>query len=465
MSLKAPRGFFSELELKQIPKNQRLIEVGGLRGVSTENNNKIRIRWYYQFRSPVSKKLREISCGIYPDNTMSSIRRLRDSYRLIIAQGIDPIEDKRLKTNYKVEQSKLEVENSRILTIEARKRVLAEKEKERLAQEAKLSVNQLFEEWVKYGVRRKDGNKEIIRVFNKDVLPKLGKKTISEVTENNIRKLLENIISRGANRIAVQVHSLLNQMFMWAEKRKPWRRLLSDGNPVVLVEVDKLLPSDYDLNNIRDRVLSGDEIKELRDKFAELEISYLNSSNRRENIRPIQSTLQCAVWICLSTLCRIGALTKARWQEIDFEKRTWFIPAVNDKGGGKTNLDNTVYLSDFALEWFQNLYEITGNTQWCFPATNHDGALDAKTIGKQISDRQIMFSQRQQQFKSRTHNDTLVLSGGINGKWTMHDLRRTGSTMMQELGIEIVVINLCQSHIVLDKVNRHYLHGKLETDK
>ena len=383
----------------------------------------------------------------------------------LTAEGIDPIEDKRLKATYLAEKSQLEIENSRLSAIQVRKKIQTEKEAERLAKEAALCVNQLFDEWVKYGVRRKDGNKEIKRVFAKDVLPKIGKRILSNVSEKDIRKLVEDIITRGANRIAVQVHSLLIQMFTWAEKRKPWRGLLSDGNPVILVEIDKILPPEYDINNIRDRVLSHNEIRELHLKFAELEQGFATAENRRESIRPMQPTLQCAVWICISTLCRIGALTKARWQEVDFEKRTWFIPAVNDKGGGKTNQDNTVYLSDFALEWFQNLYELTGNTTWCFPAANHDGNLDAKTIGKQISDRQIMFSRRQQQFKSRSHNDILVLSDGMNGKWTMHDLRRTGATMMQELGIDLVIINLCQSHTVLSKVDRHYLHGKLVIDK
>jgi integrase len=40
--------------------------------------------------------------------------------------------------------------------------------------------------------------------------------------------------------------------------------------------------------------------------------------------------------------------------------------------------------------------------------------------------------------------DALVLEGG---HWTAHDLRRTTSTMMSQLGISSDVINECENHI------------------
>jgi len=59
----------------------------------------------------------------------------------------------------------------------------------------------------------------------------------------------------------VEVHRNIKQMFRWAEKRQPWRRLLIDGNPAELFEIAKVVDPEYDLSNIRSRVLNGDEIR------------------------------------------------------------------------------------------------------------------------------------------------------------------------------------------------------------
>ena len=49
------------------------------------------------------------------------------------------------------------------------------------------------------------------------------------------------LVGRGVNRTAVEVHRNIKQMFRWAEKRQPWRRLLQDGNPAELVEIEKVV--------------------------------------------------------------------------------------------------------------------------------------------------------------------------------------------------------------------------------
>lgn len=55
-----------------------------------------------------------------------------------------------------------------------------------------------------------------------------------------------------------------------------------------------------------------------------------------------------------------------------------------------------------------------------------------------------------------------MLSKDTKGEWTPHDLRRTGATMMQELG----VIDRCQNHLLGgSKVRRHYLHHDYAKEK
>jgi integrase len=171
----------------------------------------------------------------------------------------------------------------------------------------------------------------------------------------------------------------------------------------------------------------------------------------------------------LSTLCRVGEMCMARWEHVDLQSGRWFIPKKNVK---KKVSSFDVFLSPFALEQFRLLYEVSGDTEWCYPARNKkNGHVGVKSISKQVGDRQTMFKKSRggaprQPMKHRPHNNGLVLAGGINGAWTPHDLRRTGATMMQALGVRLDTIDRCQNHVLKgSKVRRHYLHHDYAAEK
>ena len=68
--------------------------------------------------------------------------------------------------------------------------------------------------------------------------------------------------------------------------------------------------------------------------------------------------------------------------------------------------------------------------------------------------------------KCRRSDNALVLAGGKNGAWTRHDLRRTGATMMQALGISLELIDQCQNHVLPgSKVRRSYMHHDYADEK
>ena len=350
------------------------------------------------------------------------------------------------------------------------RRLAAEKaaeEARRMQQQTEnLTVADLFTVWLKDGVRRKDGNAELRRSFGKDVLPEIGHLRVKEVTEHDLRALLRKMVERGVNRLAVLACADITQMFLWAEKRQPWRRLLAEGNPVQLIEIEKIVSPDYDIRNERDRRLSDDEIRELHRILKTMREEYENAPNKRKAVRPLEPATEKALWIMLSTLCRVGELSQARWKHVDFDKAEWFIPAENTKGEvGKQNA-LTVFLSPFVLRMFRELHALTGESPWCFPATfKEDAHISEKSTSKQIGDRQVMFKKDRngkprKPMKNRSKaGNALVLSNGENGEWTPHDLRRTGATMMQKLKISNNVVDRCQNHVLPgSKTRRHYQH-------
>jgi hypothetical protein len=72
-----------------------------------------------------------------------------------------------------------------------------------MAERDNLTFGDLFDVWLTDGVRRKDGNAELQRSFNADVMPKLSACRISDLTEHELLAVLRAVVSRGANRIAV----------------------------------------------------------------------------------------------------------------------------------------------------------------------------------------------------------------------------------------------------------------------
>ena len=410
----------------------------GVRGVT--------VQFRYEFKQDGLK--RDQSLGSWPKKSLAQIRAERDEVKATAAKGINPTAARKA--------AKIEAQAAIAVTIA---------EAERRAAENK-TVADLFDEWLRDGVSRQDGNAELRRSFKKDVLPLIGKKPLRNLTEKDLLTVLRSVKARGLNRTVVIRSKDIGQMLRWGEKRKPWRTLMADGNPADLIDVSKLLDHDYEEQ--RYRLLSPDELRELQNSFKRLECDYeaLPAGQKYSGIRPVNLRVQCAVWICLSTLCRIGELLKSEWRHVDMDKGTWFIPAEATKGHKGKRQDHHIFLSAFALEQFKRLHKETSQTPFCFPSKDGNNHVDTKTVSKLVGDRQCSFKSRSKPLAGRHHDDSLVLSKGTKGEWTPHDLRRTGATMMQELGVTLDIIDRCQNHLLGgSKVRRHYLHHDYAKEK
>jgi integrase len=435
-------------ELESLGANdagRTLREEGGLSGKVHLKKKGITVTFHYQFRW--EGKFTDISCGTWPGTPLPEIRKTRNTARDLVATGVNPNDHKRAEK------------------VRAHAEVKAQLIAAETLKTKELTLGDLAEEWLLNGVARKDGNAELRRRFTKDLFPQLKSKTLSAVNEHDLRSVVRTVFDRGANRQAIGLFADITQMFAWAEKRQPWRALLIEGNPTNLIEINKLIPADYEEE--RSRLLSPDEILELHNRFRQMTLDYnaLPAGQKYDGIRPLKKETQLALWISLGTLCRIGELLQAEWKNVDLESHTWFIPSGNVKGTRRRKQDHHVFLSPFALHFFQELKTLTGHSQWCFPDKQNHGHVDSKVVSKQVGDRQSRFKNRKA-LSRRRHDDTLILANGQNGDWTPHDLRRTGATMMQALGVSLDVIDRCQNHVLAgSRVRRHYLHHNYAKEK
>lgn len=379
-------------------------EEGGLRYEVRANQSGVTVAFTYRYR--FGGKIRELRLGVFPHMTLPEIRKARDNAYELVKQGKDPALEKKLeKESNKQAQQALDT-------------ALAEKA-------ARLTVKELFDKWHKAEVsKRKDGGAEVKRAFEKDVLPRIGAMAAEDVTRKHIVAVLDGVLDRGANRMANQQLSSLRQMFGYGYARE-----IVENDPT-----HRLRKADIGGKEVeRDRVLSEAEIHELHKTLPNAKLG---------------KSSEIAIWIALSTCCRIGELLRAKWSDIDLKAGEWIIPEDNSKNAKA----HTVYLSAFAKKHFQTLQALNASAVWVYPNREDKDHVCVKTVTKQIGDRQRAADQKPLAHRAKT-TEELVLTGG---KWTPHDLRRTGATLMASLGVNPDVIERCLNHTEENKIKRIY---------
>jgi integrase len=388
-------------------ESEQLIKDGGglfVRIRPIANGGGVSFRLAYRFEGKL--KWADLKAKMLVD-----ARAERDIYKALLKDKLDP---------------KLEIKLQ-----EERQRKKQLEEQEALAKlKARVTVRDLFTRWCEIALVDRRDTKEITRMFEKDVLPVIGDLFVEEVRKSHITQITDALLLRGVKRMAKMILALMRQMFRFAVDRD-----IIEFDPTASIRKAKIGGKDVE----RDRTLSELEIRALARQLPDANL--------------LKST-ECAIWIGLSTLCRIGELSKAKFSDLDFNAKTWTIPESNSKNGRA----HTIYLSDFALQQFKTLKTIASSDTWIFPNRDNSSHVCDKSITKQIGGRQS-----EEIFSNRSKNNlALVLTGG---KWTPHDLRRTGATIMGNLKIAPDVIEKCLNHTDENKVKRIYQRHELKAEQ
>lgn len=380
--------------------------------------------WFYRYTmGGVAKKMQ---LGVFPSLSLAEARAIAGEMTGKRRQGIDPI---------------IEIEENEAVA----KAEDAATAKAMAAEAARLTVKDLFGRWQRHDLKaRKDSGAEVRRSFEKDILPVLGDIAAEDVKRSAIAACLDAVVERGAPIIARNLLGDLRQMFGFAIKRE-----YVENDPTSHLKRD-----DFGRKIERDRVLDNTEIKMLPKMLAEADL---------------QEASIAAVWIMLSTCCRVGELSQARWEHVNLEAGTWWMPPANTKN----SKEHTVFLSDFARTHFQTLLRlvedaradetcstIAATSPWVLPSSRHEGHVCLKSLAKQIGDRQ---RGDKSPMKNRAKmTQALELP---RGKWTPHDLRRTGATLMGTLGVRPDVIEKCLNHVEQNRLVRIYQRQTLQAEQ
>lgn len=358
-------------------------------------------------------------------DSLPEVRAQAGRFNTWLDIGIKQTDGTFLKTSPK---HKLEADEAQAKADQEAKRIRLERE--RLEAESRLTVRQLFDRWERLGLTERKNVKEIRRMFEKDVLPQIGHLLVEDIRKAHIVQIINDVQARGVKRMVKLMLSQMRQMFRFAVDQD-----IIENDPTASIRKDKIGGRD----TVRDRVLSEIEIKALYELLPKSGLSRY---------------AQAAVLIMLATCCRVGELLTAEWSHLDLEAGTWTIPPENAKNGKK----HTVHLSAFAASQFRVVEALQQSERWIFPNTIGTGSVCNKTLAKQVGDRQQALRDRPAMSNRSKQTDGLVLSGG---KWTPHDLRRTGATLMGMLNVRPDVIEKCLNHIEQNKIVRVYQHQTL----
>ena len=239
--------------------------------------------------------------------------------------------------------------------------------------------------------------KNLRRWLDKEIYPVLGDKSLRDITAADVQAIVFRKRDNGSPASAGAIRNLLKRIFDYAIVCN-----VALTNPALATPmrfITKARP--------RTRALFPDEIK------AYLQTLY------RSNIR---RQFKLALHIILLTLIRKSELLFAKWSDVDFAAGEWRIPQENVKIGPP----HIVYMSRQVAEMFHELQALAGGSEWALPSR----------------------SSLARPFAKNALNQALQgVNFGIE-PFTIHDLRRTASTRLHELGYPSDVIEKALNHTI-----------------
>jgi integrase len=265
-----------------------------------------------------------------------------------------------------------------------------------------LSFGEFGERWFTQA-RMADSTRAMRRsIYERDILPKLRNRLMTEINADDLRALCGKVKDRGAPATAVHVRDIVKLIFGFA---------ILHGEKVAN-PADEVGPASIATFVPRDRSLAPAEIRILLRQLEHV---------------PTLPTIRLGVKLILLTMVRKSELQDATWDEVDFENAVWTIPAARMKKAKAHN----VYLADQAVDIMVALRTCAGNSRYLLPSRYDADAPMSRATFNRVTASVI----------ERARKERLPLE-----PFTVHDLRRTGSTLLNEVGFNSDWIEKCLAH-------------------
>ena len=284
---------------------------------------------------------------------------------------------------------------------EGRSPAIEKQRDKRRIKEAK-SFGQFGEKWLT-AAPMADSTRAMRRtIYERELLPVWRNRLLTEITPDDLRAHCGKIVDRSAPATAIHVRDIVKQIYGFAILHGE-----KVGNPA-----DEVGPASIATFVPRDRSLSPSEIRVMLKQL--------------EHIATLP-TIRLGMKLYLLTMVRKSELQDAVWDEVDFENSVWTIP----KERMKRSKAHNVYLSRQTLDIMIALKTCAGNSRYLLPSRYDADAPMSRATFNRVTYAVV----------ERAKAEGLPLE-----PFTVHDLRRTGSTLLNELGFNSDWIEKCLAH-------------------
>ncbi len=293
--------------------------------------------WRFKYTHNGKPKL--ISFGHYPIVSLSRAREKRDAARELLADGIDPKEQK-----------------NKIASVEKHDQEVKENT---LAKVAMQWFRVVSTEWTEGHART------VLSRIQRDILPPLGSKLISDITTRDILDALRIVESRQAFETAHRIKTIIGQIFTFA--------LISNipevnSNPAAGLNRVLKKPQKKNMAAILDPAEFGRLLADI-DTYAGTFI------------------VKCAMKLAPMLFVRPGELRNAKWADMDIDKGIWNLPTedtkltVQEKAKRKGQV-HAVPLSNQAVAILKELHPFTNRSQFVFPGRAASRVMSGNSVNQ-----------------------------------------------------------------------------------
>lgn len=345
--------------------------------------------WIFRFTSPITKKAREMGLGSVDTYSLAEARIRAKKARQSVDEGIDPIAER------EAEKQKVQVAAAMTMTF---------------AQCAAAYIEAHEAGWknLKHAAQWKS-------TLGTYANPEIGNLSVAIVDTAWILKVLEPIW-KTKNETANRLRGRLEAVLDWATVRG----YRAGNNPARWKgHLDTLLPAPSKIQKV----------------IHHAALPYKDIGQFMLNLKAKDGIAALALQFTILTAARSGEVRGATWDEIDFENRTWTIPASRMKAGK----EHRIPLSDSAISILQVIPRMIDNPL-IFPAPR----------GGRLSDMTM----------------TAVLRRMERGDLTVHGFRSTFRDWAGETtAYPREVIEHALAHQLKDKAEAAYARGTLFTKR
>jgi integrase len=274
---------------------------------------------WWRFRYRFDGKQKELSMGVYPDVSLARAREKRDEARRLLADGIDPGENRKVQKAAKV--------------------ALSANSFEAIGREwfAKMKP-----EWVDSHADK------IMARLERDIFPWLGKRPITELTPVEVLSTLKRISDRGAKDTAKRAQQDCGGVFRYAIQTGR-----ASYNPIP--DLRGALPTAIGGNfaAITDPVKVGELLRA---------------------VEGFKGTfiVKCALRLSPFLFVRPGELRQAKWADFDLDKAEWKFLVSKVKKTEDPRI-HVVPLACQAVAILRELHALTGDGEFVFPGARSNG--------------------------------------------------------------------------------------------